>query len=531
MSTNAKRGGALLAASFIAIGAMTFVGGMSDDSRRSATPADCYPSRDGGESGVQTMPMLAADYTLTSPFGPRGGQPHNGLDMAAPLGTPIYAATNGTVAEAGGAAGFGNWIVLDSDDEDISTVYGHMASDGVHVSAGERITAGQHIADVGSEGQSSGPHLHFEVWEGGRLTGGDPVDPEPWLSDATEPNPDQEPDMRVVQVGMKGPNGAGCGPAPSGAELDVRALTDEYPDAAKFVPWIEQAGETCAEVTAPLIAAQLHNESGFSLEAYNAGSGAEGPAQFLPATWEAYGVDGDGDGTADPYSAADSAMSMANYDCALAELARQDMDAGKVDGDLTALMLSYYNCGPGASQESGGVCGNPETEAYVVDIPAQAKRWSVTGSAEDSGDFGAQVVAHSREWIGTDYAWGGGDQNGPTKGIRDGGPADAHGDYDKIGFDCSGLVTYAVAQASDGATVLPRYSGDQISSPLGTPITDPADLQPGDIIQPEPGHVMIFTGEGTVVEAPESGMQVRERDYEPPPEVQAIRFGPEGDPR
>lgn len=321
------------------------------------------------------------------------------------------------------------------------------------------------------------------------------------------------------------PLGPGCGMTAGGDRLDEAALLAQYPQAAPFIPWLTQAAGTCGAVTAPLLAAQLDNESGhFNPRAYNAGSGAEGPGQFLPATWAAYGVDGDGDGTADPFSIADATMSMANYDCELAALAQQDLESGSVSGQLTELMLSYYNCGPGASRASGGVCGNGQTQGYIADIPAQAAAWSL-GSGQSS-DFGERVVEAARSQIGFPYAWGGGDQFGPTLGISDGGgAADAHGDFAKVGYDCSGLVQYAVAQASDGALNITPPDTAQISSPLGTPITDPSQLAAGDIIQPHVGHIFIYSGAGTVIEAPQSGEFVSERPYDPPAGVRAIRFG------
>lgn len=146
------------------------------------------------------QPMTAGSYSITSGFGMRDGAMHKGLDMAAPVGTPILAAASGTVAAAGSASGFGQWIVLDHiiDGKKWSTVYGHMYPDGVLVRTGAIVTKGQHIANVGSNGVSTGAHLHFEVWDGGRLTGGHAVDPAAQslgtntvalTSDSAPPNP------------------------------------------------------------------------------------------------------------------------------------------------------------------------------------------------------------------------------------------------------------------------------------------------------------------------------------------------------
>ncbi|GAA4641399.1 peptidoglycan DD-metalloendopeptidase family protein [Gordonia humi] len=125
-------------------------------------------------------PIPLGVYDLTSAFAPRWGTFHGGIDMAAPLGTPIHAATDGVVVQAGPASGFGNWVQIKAPDGTI-TMYGHMASSGVKVSKGDKVTAGDVIALVGSEGFSTGPHLHFEKWV---LVGGKymKMDPAIWLA-------------------------------------------------------------------------------------------------------------------------------------------------------------------------------------------------------------------------------------------------------------------------------------------------------------------------------------------------------------
>ncbi|MGB7363589.1 MAG: M23 family metallopeptidase, partial [Rhodococcus sp. (in: high G+C Gram-positive bacteria)] len=142
-------------------------------------------------AGTHVKPTDPAATTLTSGFGPRWGTNHNGVDFAGPIGTPIYAFTDGTVREAGPASGFGNWIILDHqiDGKTYSTVYGHMRGDGVLVSAGQHVTAGQEIGLIGNAGESTGPHLHFEVWDGGRLPdgAGTALDPASWVDAAVAP--------------------------------------------------------------------------------------------------------------------------------------------------------------------------------------------------------------------------------------------------------------------------------------------------------------------------------------------------------
>lgn len=111
---------------------------------------------------------------FTSGYGPRWGRIHNGIDIANSIGTPIYAVMDGTVINAGPAQGFGNWVVIKHDGGEVS-VYGHMREYNVRV--GQRVTAGEQIAKIGNEGQSTGPHLHFEIKPDGHKQ----VDPVPWF--------------------------------------------------------------------------------------------------------------------------------------------------------------------------------------------------------------------------------------------------------------------------------------------------------------------------------------------------------------
>ncbi len=107
-----------------------------------------------------TLPLRLGTFTLTQRYHYPNGHP--GIDLAGPFGTPIYAASEGDVLYWGPAEGFGNWIVLQHPGG-IQTVYGHMRHDELIIGPTAHVKAGQLIARVGSEGQSTGPHLHFEV--------------------------------------------------------------------------------------------------------------------------------------------------------------------------------------------------------------------------------------------------------------------------------------------------------------------------------------------------------------------------------
>ncbi|MDQ3717205.1 MAG: peptidoglycan DD-metalloendopeptidase family protein, partial [Actinomycetota bacterium] len=125
-------------------------------------------------SGSWALPLAGP---LTSCFCERWGTMHWGIDIAAPMYTPMYSAGDGVVVKAGAATGFGQAVYIEHDNGDV-TVYGHMEV--IEVSTGQRVAAGQEIALVGSQGFSTGPHLHFEVYAGG--LNGVRVDPVLWLA-------------------------------------------------------------------------------------------------------------------------------------------------------------------------------------------------------------------------------------------------------------------------------------------------------------------------------------------------------------
>jgi murein DD-endopeptidase MepM/ murein hydrolase activator NlpD len=113
---------------------------------------------------------------FTSGFGARWGRSHQGVDIAGPIGTPIVSVADGEVIESGPASGFGMWVRVQLDDGTVN-VYGHVNRS--YVREGQRVRAGEEIAEIGNRGHSTGPHLHFEVW----LDGSRKVNPLPWLAE------------------------------------------------------------------------------------------------------------------------------------------------------------------------------------------------------------------------------------------------------------------------------------------------------------------------------------------------------------
>lgn len=147
-------------------------------------PGTVVPGPGTGEDISQLPPgqvtnaayVAPAAGTLTSTFGERWGAIHYGIDIANRIGTPIVSVAAGTVINSGPAQGFGRWVRVQHDDGTI-TVYGHNSANLVVV--GQRVRTNQIIAKIGNEGESTGPHVHFEVIR--PYSNNVRVDPLPWL--------------------------------------------------------------------------------------------------------------------------------------------------------------------------------------------------------------------------------------------------------------------------------------------------------------------------------------------------------------
>ena len=129
---------------------------------------------------------LAGPFTYSGPDGEFGagrpGHVHQGEDLLAPEGTPVVAPRGGEVTNvAYQAGGAGHYLVLRAEGDDRSYVFMHLREGTVRVAKGQVVATGQRLADVGQTGAASGPHLHFELWEGEWYGGGRAVDPLPEL--------------------------------------------------------------------------------------------------------------------------------------------------------------------------------------------------------------------------------------------------------------------------------------------------------------------------------------------------------------
>jgi murein DD-endopeptidase MepM/ murein hydrolase activator NlpD len=150
--------------------------------RGSADPVSTWTQVQAAEQTVGLLSAAAGGIAptagrVTSCYGARWGTLHLGVDIAAPIGTPVFTPEPGVVLQAGPASGFGLAVAIQHPDGAI-TVYGHVNQH--FVEAGQVVTGGQQIAEVGNRGQSTGPHLHFEVHHGGLYA--DRSNPVPWLA-------------------------------------------------------------------------------------------------------------------------------------------------------------------------------------------------------------------------------------------------------------------------------------------------------------------------------------------------------------
>lgn len=237
----------------LALVVVVILGPGGDDDR--CRPAGGVTGGGGVPAGQLSLPIADGDYVVSSTYKSPGRPGHRGIDLAADDGTPMYAMAAGVVTAAGPASGFGNWIVIDHtiDGQAYSTVYGHMWDDGVAVEVGETVTAGQHIGEVGNDGQSTGAHLHLEVWEGGRLSGGFETNPQAWIDKAVNPGSgsgagdgDQE---ETAESDTDGPEPPASGEMPTSDKISseehlqvdsvrlARSVAQRFPDVQTIGGW------------------------------------------------------------------------------------------------------------------------------------------------------------------------------------------------------------------------------------------------------------------------------------------------------
>ena len=256
---------------------------------------------------------------------------HSGLDLAAPLGTPVLAAAAGTVVSAGRDSS-GAVVVQIRHDDGNETLYGHLDPN-LQVSTGQRVAAGQPIGAVGVTGNTTGPHLHFGVYK----ADGTAVDPAAWLANGS-----------VADGGTLASPASTADPASLSWQSGTAALA-KFDAVAGQIPYANQIrAAAVANGVDPLLLASLTSaESSFRPTAVS-NVGAQGLTQLMPGTARSLGV-------TDPFDPQQNLDGGASY------LATQLKRFGRVD-----LALAAYNAGPGAIAQAGAV--PPSTSGYVSRI-------------------------------------------------------------------------------------------------------------------------------------------------------------------
>ncbi|MER5951206.1 bifunctional lytic transglycosylase/C40 family peptidase [Streptomyces sp. NPDC001904] len=217
------------------------------------------------------------------------------------------------------------------------------------------------------------------------------------------------------------------------------------------------------------------------------GERAVGPFQFMPATWQSTGQDGNGDHQRDPHNADDAALGAVAYLCG------RGRDLRKA-GQLRAAIFQYNH-----------------SSAYVTNVTQWIEQYTAAGASSATGNA-RTVIEAAMAQRGTPYSWGGGNEHEPTTGSMSPG---GHDGSRVRGFDCSGLTVYAFARVG---IKLPRTAaaqagrGQRIPASAGT-----GALRPGDLVffGYVPGrdssiyHVGIYLGSGQMINAPRPGTVVR----------------------
>lgn len=264
-------------------------------------------------------PPFQQAYTISSGFGERyhpvykEWRLHAGIDLVSQPGPgPVVAAAAGTVSDVSWSDSGGNRVAIEHAGG-ITTRYLHLAESS-NLGVGEQVYSGQQVGVEGSTGASTGNHLHFEV-----RVDGEPIDPAPFmlsrgapLNGAAVPPTSPPGELPEPEVPEDGEGGIGFELPPPGEPRKDSLVNPPTP-----VPLdIEELYRSAAaeyNLPWPLLAGIGMEETNHGANKAISPAGAQGLMQFMPDTFAAYGVDGDGDGHSDILNDADSIYSAANY--------------------------------------------------------------------------------------------------------------------------------------------------------------------------------------------------------------------------
>lgn len=299
---------------------------------------------------------------------------------------------------------------------------------------------------------------------------------------------------------------------------------------AQYAPLVLAAAAACDQGLPPaVLAAQLWAESGFDPGAVSRDSAgrpiAYGIAQFIPGTWAAQGIDGDGDGDRDVMDPADAVPSQGRMMCRLLRTAKAHPQYA---GSPVELALAGYNAGWGRVDQFRGVppvgFAKGETYRYVRAVLARSVRYSAPGAGGGSGvgagggpvdlPAGFELPPDTPPQVRTAVAWALAQRGGWYQ--LGGDCTAALGPDPRHWCDCSSLMQQAYRAAGIG---IPRVTYDQVKLPRRVDLDHP---RPGDLVfnagsdgsAASPGHVGMYIGSGLLVESPRTGVRTRIVPYD-----------------
>jgi cell wall-associated NlpC family hydrolase len=428
----------------------------------------------------QWRPPFQQTYVRTSAFGMRFHpikhvrKLHSGTDLASLPGPgPVVAATAGTVTAAGYRGGYGNAVDIDHGGG-ITTRYAHLARIDATITPGTPVHIGQVLGTEGATGTATGNHLHFEI-----LINGTPIDPVPFMAHHGAPLDGRAvapTRSQPVPAGVEGGIGFDLPAAGTPRLNSLRTSAAPIPPRAKA---LYVAAANRYQLPWTLLAGIGMEETAHGRTTATSTAGARGLMQFMPASFAAYGVDGDGDGTTSITSDADSVFTAANY------LTRSGGTKGEA-GVRRALFAYnhatwYVNDVLHYAHAYGGglVLGDPASCAGAEANPS---------SPPLPADQVTAVLTWAGQQAGKPYVYG---ANGPNA------------------WDCSSFTQAAYRRAGLN---LPRTAGaqrDWLAAAHGTRVP-PGRERPGDLIFWDSylgpnaiGHVVIVADPGrrTTIEA------------------------------
>ncbi len=236
-----------------------------------------------GVTGAWVYPTDKSKTQISSDYKSLQRPGHRGVDIASNGSVnnqvPIYASRDGTVTKTGPADGFGYWVVIqhEVDGKRIDSVYGHMSLASIKVKPGDKVKGGQEIAKIGNEGGSTGPHLHYEEWVGGRDSGqerkpvavyGDSQEAEPSSEEESESEESSsEESATCCGSNTAGSGGGGCGEQGyASGNRNSKANKDQI--------WNYFKSKGLSDTAVAGIMGNIDQESAFMPDANNNNSGA-----------------------------------------------------------------------------------------------------------------------------------------------------------------------------------------------------------------------------------------------------------------